>query len=102
MYGDADYLLPFKLMPLDDRYKKAIDADWSFKVVDMKRRLVAFIDESVGKVTSWKWDFGDGTTSTEQYPYHQYKRGGKYIVVLNIEGPAGQSRRSKVWDVAVQ
>lgn len=102
MYGDADYLLPFKLMPLEDKYKKPIDADWSFKVVDMNRRLVAFIDESVGKVTSWKWDFGDGTTSTEQYPYHQYKRGGKYIVVLDIEGPAGKSRRSKVWDVAVE
>lgn len=102
MYGDADYLLPFKLMPLEDKYKKPIDANWSFKIVDMNRRLVAFIDESIGKVTSWKWDFGDGTSSTEQYPYHQYKKGGKYIVVLNIEGPAGKSRRSKVWDVAVQ
>ena len=102
MYGDADYMLPFKLMPLDDRYKKPIEADWSFKVVDMNRRVVAFIDQSIGKVTSWKWDFGDGSTSTEQYPYHQYKRGGKYVVVLDIEGPAGKSRRSKVWDVAVQ
>jgi PKD repeat protein len=90
------------LMPLDSRFKKPIDAQWSFKVVDMNRRLVAFIDESEGKITKWKWDFGDGTISTEQHPIHQYKEAGKYIVVLDIEGPAGKSRRSKVWDVAVR
>jgi hypothetical protein len=102
MYGNASFLLPFTLMPLDSRFKKPIDAQWSFKVVDMNRRLVAFIDESEGKITKWKWDFGDGTISTEQHPIHQYKEAGKYIVVLDIEGPAGKSRRSKVWDVAVR
>lgn len=102
MYGNASFLLPFILMPLDSRFKKSIDANWSFKVVDMKRRMVSFIDESEGKVTSWKWDFGDGTSSTEQYPSHQYKNAGKYVVVLNVEGPAGNSRRAKVWDVAVK
>jgi hypothetical protein len=102
MYGNASYLLPFTLMPLDNRFKKTIDAQWSFKVVDMQRRLVSFIDESQGSVTSWKWDFGDGTFSSEQHPMHQYKDAGKYIVVLNVEGPAGKSRRAKVWDVAVK
>jgi hypothetical protein len=102
MYGNASFLLPFKLMPLDHRFKKPIDAQWSFKVVDMKRRMVSFTDESEGKITSWKWDFGDGTSSTEQYPTHQYQKAGKYIVVLNVEGPAGKSRRAKVWDVAVR
>ena len=102
MYGNASYLLPFKLMPLESRFKKPIDAQWSFKIIDMKRRLVGFIDESEGKITSWKWDFGDGTTSTEQHPLHQYKEAGKYIVVLNVEGPAGKSRMEKIWDVAVK
>lgn len=102
MYGNASYLLPFKLMPLDDRFKKPIEANWSFKVVDMNRRLVAFIDQSEGKVNSWKWDFGDGISSEEQNPIHKYKEAGKYIVVLWVEGPAGKSRRSKVWDVAVK
>ncbi len=102
MYGNASYLLPFKLMPLDDRFKKPIEANWSFKVVDMNRRMIAFIDQSEGKINSWKWDFGDGTTSVEQNPIHQYKEAGKYVVVLWVEGPAGKSRRSKVWDVAVK
>ena len=102
MYGNASFLLPFRLMPLEDRFKKQIDAQWSFKVVDMRRRLVAFTDESVGKITSWKWDFGDGTTSTEQHPLHTYQKPDHYIVTLWVEGPAGKSRRVKVWDVAVK
>jgi PKD domain len=102
MYGNASYLPPFKLMPLEEQFKKAIEAQWSFKVVDMDRRLVAFIDQSAGKINSWKWDFGDGITSEEQNPIHQYKEPGKYVVELWIEGPAGKSRHSNVWDVAVK
>jgi hypothetical protein len=102
MYGNANYSLPFKLMPLENEFKKAIDAQWTFNTVDMKRRMVAFIDQSEGEIKSWNWDFGDGATSSEQNPIHQYKEAGKYIVVLNIEGPKGKSRMAKVWDVAVK
>lgn len=102
MYGNASYFLPFKLMPLEDQFRKAIAANWSFEIVDMNRRLVAFIDQSVGQINSWKWDFGDGTTSHEPNPIHRYKETGKYVVVLWVEGPAGKSRRSKVWDVVVK
>jgi PKD repeat protein len=68
----------------------------------MERRVVAFEDRSTGKVTSWKWDFGDGATSTEQNPVHQYQRGADYTVVLEVEGPEGKSRREKIWDVSVR
>jgi PKD repeat protein len=68
----------------------------------MDRRLVAFKDLSIGKITSWKWDFGDGETSTEPNPVHTYKEAGHYVVVLWVEGPEGKSRRAKVWDVAVK
>ncbi|WP_281298636.1 PKD domain-containing protein [Flavobacterium limnophilum] len=102
MYGNANYSLPFKLMPLEAEFKKAIDAKWTFNAVDMNRRMVAFMDKSEGEIKSWNWDFGDGTFSSEQNPVHQYKEAGKYIVVLNIEGPKGKSRMAKVWDVAVK
>jgi hypothetical protein len=101
MYGNASFLLPFVLMPLEPRFRKPIEAQWTFKLLDPKRRLVAFTDASEGQITSWKWDFGDGTTSAEQHPLHSYKNAGKYVVVLWVEGPAGKSRRAKVWDVAV-
>lgn len=102
MYGNASYSLPFKLMPLEENFKKEIEAKWSFKVIEMAERKVAFIDQSVGALTSWKWDFGDGKTSTEKNPIHQYKEAGKYIVVLTVTGPKGTSRLSKVWDVALK
>jgi hypothetical protein len=102
MFGQASYLLPFRLMLLEDRFKRLLEAQWSFKVVDMNRRLVAFKDESIGNLTSWKWDFGDGTTSTEQNPFHTYNKPDRYIVTLWIEGPDGKAKRTKVWDVAVK
>jgi uncharacterized membrane protein len=102
MYGQADQLCLFKLMPLEPQFVKPIAADWSFQVVDMDRRLVAFKDLSVGTIQSWHWDFGDGATSTEPNPLHTYQKPDHYVVVLDVTGPAGKSRRSKVWDVAVK
>ena len=37
-------------------------------------------------VTSYLWDFGDGTTSTQQYPFHQYAIPGQYVVCLTVTG----------------
>jgi hypothetical protein len=102
MYGNATYLREFRLMPLEPQFRKPIDARWSFKVLDMNRRLVAFQDESEGQITRWRWDFGDGTDSGDQFPIHQYKAAGQYVVVLYVEGPAGKSRLSKIWDVTLR
>jgi PKD domain len=102
MYGDASELCAFRLMPLEPQFRRPIEAQWSWSVVDMDRRLVAFKDLSVGEVTSWKWDFGDGSTSTERNPVHQYRKPGNLVVILEVSGPAGSSRRSKVWDVQLR
>jgi hypothetical protein len=102
MYGNASELVGFRLMPLEPQFQKDIQAKWSHRVADMDQRLVAFKDESEGKITSWKWDFGDKSTSTEQNPVHQYKAGREYTVILEVEGPAGKSRRSDVWGVSVK
>ena len=53
-------------------------------------------------MTAWKWDFGDGSSSTEQNPIHHYAKGGDYTVTLGVEGPEGKSSREKIWDVAVK
>ena len=102
MYGHASYLCAFKLMPLEPKFRKAIQADWSFQIIEMKRRLVAFQDQSFGEISSWHWDFGDGLTSLEQHPIHAYEEAGSYIVILDVKGPNGESRLSKVWDVTVK
>jgi PKD repeat protein len=38
--------------------------------------------------TSFLWNFGDGDTSTAQYPNHQYTSAGWYHVCLTIKNPA--------------
>ena len=38
--------------------------------------LVQFSDTSGGTPTSWSWDFGDGTSSSERNPTHVYAAAG--------------------------
>ncbi|MDO4214134.1 MAG: PKD domain-containing protein [Bacteroidales bacterium] len=101
MYGNASMERVFTLMPLEKRFRKSIEADWSFTRIE-NTRVVAFRDKSYGEITSWRWDFGDGTFSDEKNPVHEYKEDGfHYVVTLYVEGPEGSDRRCKVWDVCV-
>lgn len=103
VFGQADHLVGFRLMPLEPEFRyEGLRAHWTFKIFDMERRLVAFKDRSNGEITSWHWDFGDGNSSDEQNPIHQYSRGGNFTVVLTVEGPEGSSRFSRVWDVGLR
>ena len=43
---------------------------------------ISFLDLSTNGPTSWLWDFGDGTTSTNQNPVHTYLNSGTYDVKL--------------------
>lgn len=101
MYGNSSLGTIFTLMSLDEKYQKSFDAKWSFIVTDMNKRQVTFKDESRGAINKWHWDFGDGTSSDEQNPVHQYEKAGKYLVILDIEGSEGKARMANVWDVAV-
>lgn len=42
-----------------------------------------------GTITSWLWNFGDGTTSTEQNPSHTYTSAGTYTVNLTLTSSSG-------------
>ncbi|OEU42161.1 hypothetical protein BGV40_11005 [Methanosarcina sp. Ant1] len=46
--------------------------------------IVQFTDTSLGTPTAWLWDFGDGSTSTFQYPAHIYAQAGNYNVKLTV------------------
>jgi PKD repeat protein len=56
---------------------------------------VSFQDLSTGIPTSWHWDFGDGTTSTEQNPMHSYERVGTYTVKLTVSNTYGDDTTIK-------
>ncbi len=46
--------------------------------------------------TSWSWDFGDGTTSTERNPVHNYTESGYYTAILTATGASGTSISKQV------
>ncbi|MCK9278937.1 MAG: PKD domain-containing protein, partial [Methanoculleus sp.] len=54
--------------------------------------MVQFYDYSDGHPETWRWDFGDGDTSTEQNPVHTYTATGTYDVALAITNPAGEDQ----------
>lgn len=69
---------------------------------------VVFTNKSTN-AESYKWDFGDGGTSTEASPRHQYTKGGTFQVILTATGNGKTTTKTqaviikitfptKVWD----
>ena len=50
--------------------------------------VVNFTNQS-SNYSKWKWDFGDGSTSTERNPSHFYSQVGTFISKLTVYGPGG-------------
>jgi len=51
---------------------------------DTPFRKVTFNNQSTGNIKEYTWSFGDGTTSTELNPVHEYAAYGEYKVCLII------------------
>ena len=51
--------------------------------------LVQFSNDSTGVISDYLWDFGDGSTSTDESPSHTYSEEGVYTVTLMVSGPGG-------------
>lgn len=54
--------------------------------------VVGFEDHSfsnLGDIQTWEWNFGDGATSSDQNPSHEYAEAGIYEVTLTIVTDAG-------------
>ena len=59
---------------------------------------INFINISAN-ATSYRWDFGDGSFSTEQQPAHTYNFAGTYAVGLKVTGPNGADSICKIVDI---
>jgi PKD repeat protein len=58
---------------------------------------ISFSDQSIdpyGPIIIWFWDFGDGNTSTQQNPTHQYVEDGVYLVTLNVTDEYGATNQT--------
>jgi len=56
---------------------------------------VSFTDKSYGGVSTYLWDFGDGTGSTNQNPVHKYAKSGDYTISLTVYDSSGHSSTAK-------
>ncbi len=53
-----------------------------------------------GNITSWHWDFGDNTNSTEQNPTHTFAEPGTYTVTLTVtDDQEGSNIKSQTFTV---
>jgi len=53
---------------------------------------VNFTDTSVGFITTWDWNFGDGSAhATTANPIHDYPRGGSFQCTLTVGDGAGNT-----------
>ncbi|MDD4247942.1 MAG: PKD domain-containing protein [Methanosarcina sp.] len=62
---------------------------------------VAFKDITTGVPTTWNWDFGDGTYSTDQNPTHIYSSAGRYTIKLTATNAAGSNTLTKYYYLTV-
>jgi PKD repeat protein len=74
----------------------SVDSNESFQ-----NDAVQFADESVqadgaSPITTWLWDFGDGTTSSEQNPAHSYANIGKYDVRLTVSSVTASATQERL------
>lgn len=59
--------------------------------------VVTFTDTSTGGPTSWQWDFGDDTPSSNQRnPIHTYSGAGTYVVTLTVRNSIGDDSASNL------
>ena len=55
---------------------------------------VVFTNKTTGQVTSWRWDFGDGSTTIVSSPTHVYSFPGSYTATLTATGPGGTASKT--------
>ena len=62
--------------------------------------VVSFTNQSTGG-TSYLWNFGDGTTSTEENPVHSYSTPGQFTVSLTVTNECGSFTFTQLVDSKV-
>ncbi|MCF8374158.1 MAG: PKD domain-containing protein [Bacteroidales bacterium] len=63
---------------------------------------INFSDNSSFNPTNWYWDFGDGSQSTDQNPFHIYTIEGTYTVTLIVGSTLGKDTIEKPGYIVAQ
>lgn len=63
-----------------------------FDILNVKNSMLVSLKNKSTKATNYEWNFGDGTTSTEENPTHTYSHNGTYkIDLLAINATCSES-----------
>jgi PKD repeat protein len=66
-------------------------------------QTVRFTDTSTGDPSSWNWDFGDGTVSSEQNPIHVYTASGfRHVTLVASNGTGSKTSARTLTVIAAQ
>ena len=74
---------------LDVTSMAAPTANFTSSSPDYLGQTTMFTNNSSGASLTYDWDFGDGSSSTDENPTHQYAAAGTYTVTLTVTNPAG-------------
>jgi len=67
----------------------------------LKTQFTASVEEESGGPFTFKWDFGDGGTSTDQNPTHTYEKVGEYTATLTVTDQKGNKGTDEI-DIFVE
>ncbi|AXT59313.1 PKD domain-containing protein [Aquimarina sp. AD10] len=87
----GNYFISGKYTPGDNRQPPVAN----FEISGNDCSDITFKSTTINKVNSYLWDFGDGTTSTEQSPTHTYTTNGSYTVSLTAVNDIGENKNEK-------
>ncbi len=79
--GCTDSILKMNLLVISTPEANFVSSD----TITCPLKPVRFTNTSTGPGLTYRWDFGDGQTSTAANPSHSYQMDGLYTVQLNIK-----------------
>src|SRR5690606_12772690 len=71
----------------------SLSADITTACLPASIQFTGTASTTVGTISEWSWDFGDGGTSSQQNPQHTYTETGYYNVALTVTSSNGCTRR---------
>jgi PKD repeat protein len=86
----SDGVAAFNIPPICMDASSPPTANFEASVLQTCDGIVSFTDLSENVPQAWLWNFGDGNTSTQQNPTHQYSVPGTYQVSLTVSNTLGE------------
>ncbi|MEB3055090.1 collagenase ColA [Bacillus pseudomycoides] len=94
-----EYDVVFHGVATGEEEKQTIKVNMNGPYNEMLNEKVEFHSDGTestgGKIVSYLWDFGDGTTSTEANPTHVYGKEGTYTAKLTVKDNKGKVGRGQ-------